>query len=79
MARPTPGIESRAWHKILRRRGFTEVRGSGGHIIVQAPDGARFPITGDRSKTKPTFGEITTIAKHLGCTVDELLYSKAKR
>lgn len=79
MARATPGIESRRWHKILHRRGFTQIRSSGGHLIFEAPDGKRFPITGDRSKTKPTFDEIRKVAVHLGVTIEELLHDKARR
>lgn len=73
MARSTPGIKTKEYLRILRRRGCVEIRSRGGHTIFEAPNGSRFPVP-SHPKGMPTFAVIKCATEALDCTIEELLY-----
>lgn len=72
MPRPTGGISNREIHRILRRRGATLVRITGGHSHWRTPDGTRLTVVAEGRHNDPTFRQLTQIAKAFGTTVEGL-------
>lgn len=74
MGRPTPGIKNRQWHRKLRQLGFEKLRTAGGHTIYRAPRGGRrLSTVAEGRKNHPTFGEVKTVARITGLSVEEVL------